>query len=148
MAITSNSSVTDYGMVPCAGDEITEAISQKYLLDFNVAEKLKRQLSGKNKKLTFTDVLGMSHKISVAEFLEGIKPNVAELLHTIAEQILRLNKTSPQAVLLVCGGALTPYLPEALAQALDIPATRVAVRSPDSGTGIKIFHSYFKGLTA
>ena len=137
VALTRDGSVIAYGMVPCAGDEITEAISQKYLLDFNVAEKAKRQLGGgKNKKISFTDILGTSHKISAGEIIDTVAGNVAELAHLIATQILALNAEAPQAVLLVGGGALTPLLPEAIAQALDIPSSRVAIRRPDSIEGI------------
>lgn len=132
VAITREGSVVGYGMVPCAGDEITEAISQQYLLDFNVAEKVKRQLNGKHKKVTFTDILGAVQKAPVSDIIAGLSPHVAELAQAIAGQILTLNKTAPQAVLLVGGGSLTPMLPEALAQALDIPASRVAIRRPDS----------------
>ena len=39
IAITDKSTVVAYGMVPTAGDEITEALSDHYLLDFPVAEK-------------------------------------------------------------------------------------------------------------
>lgn len=138
VAITKDGTVIGYGMVPCAGDEITEAISQRYLLDFNVAEKVKRQLNGvKTKKVSFTDILGMSHKISSTEITTGITSQVGDLAQLIASQILALNSQPPQAVLLVGGGALTPMLPEAIAQALDIPSPRVAVRSPESVDGIQ-----------
>lgn len=136
VAITRGGSVIGYGMVPYAGDEITEVISQRYILDFNVAEDIKRQLTGKNKKLSFTDVLGMTHKVAATEILDGIAPNVAELAQLVATQILALNNTAPQAVLLVGGGSLTPMLPEALSQALDIPLNRVGIRRPDSVQGI------------
>ena len=36
-----------YGMVPIAGDEMTEAISDEFLLDFPFAEKAKRNSSRK-----------------------------------------------------------------------------------------------------
>lgn len=138
VAITSNGSVVGYGMAPVAGDEITEAISQKYLLDFNVAEKVKRQLnSSKNKKITFTDVLGCEQKIPANEITAAIASDVAALAQAIASQIINLNGTPPQAVLLVGGGSLTPMLPAALAQALDIPSSRVAVRHPDTIEGIE-----------
>lgn len=138
VAITRDGSVVAYGMVPLAGDEITEAISQKYLLDFNVAEKIKRQLSAttRQKKVTFNDILGMEYKLSPKEIIDAILPNIMELAQSIATQILQLNVTAPQAVLLVGGGSLTPALPEILAQALDIPAPRVAVRTPDTVLGI------------
>lgn len=138
VAITRDGSVVAYGMVPCAGDEITEAISQKYLLDFNVAETVKRQLSiGKQKKVAFRDVLGCTHKVPAKEIIEAIGANVAELAQAIAGQILTLNQNIPQAVLLVGGGSLTPMLPEALAQALDIPPARVAIRTPDTTDGLE-----------
>jgi cell division protein FtsA len=42
IAISNDGTVIAYGMVPKAGDEITEAISKSFLLDFNVAEAVKR----------------------------------------------------------------------------------------------------------
>ena len=129
VAITKDGSVIGYGMVPCAGDEITEAISQKYLLDFNVAEKVKRQLNElKQEKVLFYDVLGFAQTVPANEIIDNIAQDVAQLAQAIALQIMTLNTTIPQAVLLVGGGSLTPMLPELLAQALDIPATRVAIR--------------------
>lgn len=139
VALTRDGSVIGYGMVPLAGDEITEAISQKYLLDFNVAEKIKRQISTtmKQKKIGFNDILGIAYKLSPKEITEAITQNVADLAQAIAGQILQLNNVPPQAVLLVGGGSLTPCLPELLAQALEIPAPRVAVRTPEAVSGIE-----------
>lgn len=137
VAITKDGSVIAYGMVPCAGDEITEAISQKYLLDFNIAEKVKRELTDTpTGKITFHDVLCMPHTLDSTEIIETISPDVAQLAQSIALQIMSLNTNSPQAVLLVGGGSLTPMLPELLAQALDVPAARVAIRRPDAIDGI------------
>lgn len=132
VAITRDGAVIGYGMVPFAGDEVTEAISQAYLLDFKVAELLKRQLGGKGKKVAFTDVLGMAHKMAAAEIVDRVAPVVDELAQAIAAQIIALNTTPPQAVLLVGGGSLTPRLPETLAGALGIVAARVAIRRPDA----------------
>jgi cell division protein FtsA len=132
VAITRDGSVIGYGMVPFAGDEVTEAVSQAHLLDFKVAEMLKRQLGNGRKKVSFTDVLGVTHKLAAAEIVERLSPAVAELAQAIAAQILELNSAPPQAVLLVGGGSLTPGLPEALSAALDIAPSRVAIRRPDS----------------
>ncbi|KYZ74740.1 cell division protein [Anaerosporomusa subterranea] len=134
VAITRDGSVIAYGMVPSAGDEITEAISHQYLLDFNVAETVKRQLL-KHKRITFTDVLGIVHKVPAAEILERIQTNIAELARDIAAQILTLNGVAPQAVLLVGGGSLTPLLPQAVAQSLELPLARVAIRKPETVDG-------------
>lgn len=131
VAITSQGSVTGYGMVPCAGDEITEALSQKYLLDFNIAEEVKRQINSSADTISFCDILGMEQTVSVNELKSAIIQEVSLLGQSIAKEILALNNTPPQAVLLVGGGALTPMLPQAIAEALDLPLSRVAVRKPD-----------------
>src|SRR5699024_10199971 len=44
IAISSDGTVTAYGMVSVAGDEFTEAISDAYLLDFKEAERVKQQV--------------------------------------------------------------------------------------------------------
>ena len=130
VAITKNGSVIAYGMVPQAGDEITEAISQQFLLDFNVAENIKREAALGN-DVTFNDILGMEYNMTAAEVLDPIMPNVENLANAIAKQIMELNgNESPQAIILVGGGALTPNLSKYVAKVLDLPAGRVAVRHP------------------
>lgn len=135
IAITKNGSVIAYGMVPLAGDEITEAISQRFLLDFNVAEDIKRRAShGEDTK--FTDILGQNYELSAKEVLDPIIPNVQNLAGAIAKTILDLNGDVPQAVMLVGGGSLTPHLQECVAEALGMPENRVAVRHPESVVGM------------
>lgn len=137
VAVTRAGSVVGYGMAPYAGDEITEAISSKFLLDFNVAETVKRRLGdNKSRKIPCVDVLGVKHKLAPKEIIDVISPDIKELAQTIAAQILTLNITPPQAVLLVGGGAMTPLLPEFLADALNIPAARVGIRRPDKSAGM------------
>lgn len=132
VAVTRNGSVIGYGMVPIAGDEITEELSAQRLLDFKVAETLKRRLGRHSKSLHYTDILGLKHSVPPAEITAGLVPVVTELAQAIAAQIIQLNNAAPQAILLVGGGALTPMLPEILAQIMDMPKDRVAVRKPDS----------------
>ncbi len=135
VAITQNGFVTAFGMVPCAGDEITESLSRNYLLDFNIAEILKKQLSGKIKKATYTDIFGTPHKTTVTELCSSLMPCVAELSQSISKEILSLNTATPQAVLLVGGGSLTPQLPQTLAESLGLPSARVAIKLPDNIDG-------------
>ena len=132
VAVTRNGSVVGYGMVPIAGDEITEELSGQHLLDFKVAETLKRRLSRNLKHVNFVDILGIRHSAVPADIVRGITPVVTELAQAIASQILLLNGSVPQAILLVGGGALTPLLPEILAQIMEMPRERVAVRRPDT----------------
>ena len=135
VAITKNGSVIAYGMVPLAGDEVTEAISQRFLLDFNIAERIKRQAS-MGEDVHFTDILGVEYNLSAAEILDPVMPNIENLANAIAKQIFELNGDTPQAVMLVGGGSLTPGLSHFVADALGMPENRVAVRKPDAVNGI------------
>ena len=135
VAITKNGSVIAYGMVPMAGDEITEAISQKFLLDFNVAERIKREATGGN-SVSFDDILGTHYDKAADQVIEPIMPNIEKLADAIAKQIIELNGEEPQAVLLVGGGSLTPHLAEVVSNILKLPAGRVAVRHPEIVDGV------------
>mgnify|MGYP000989046227 FL=1 len=135
VAITRGGSVIAYGMVPMAGDEITEAISREYLLDFNIAEDIKRKAAD-GQDVSFTDILGMSLSLTAEQVVAAIKPGVENLAGAIAKQIIELNGEPPQAVMLVGGGALTPMMSELVAEALGIPAGRVAVRQPEEVDGV------------
>lgn len=137
IAITRNGTVVAYGMVPFAGDEITESISQKFLLDFNIAEGVKRQAS-LGETVKFQDILGVSYEIPAKEIIEPILPNVRTLSESIAHSILELNGGDiPQAVMLVGGGSMTPMLQQMVAKSLGMPENRVAVRKPDLIDGIE-----------
>ncbi|MEY8751867.1 cell division protein FtsA [Alkalicoccobacillus gibsonii] len=131
IALTADGTVQAYGMVPTAGDEITEALSDEYLLDFPEAESIKR-MSLQTERVQLTDILGLTTEYTTTELFESIKPAIQELAHKIADEILRLNGKSPRAVMLVGGGSQTPFLPELIANALQLPADRVAVRGVDA----------------
>lgn len=132
VAITDNSTVVAYGMVPTAGDEITEALSDQYLLDFPIAEKMKRELLMSD-TVTIADILGFEQEMSSEEVIHTIKPAIHHLAQSIADEVLRLNNDqAPKAVLLVGGGSLTPLLEAELAERLELPANRVAVRGIDA----------------
>ena len=136
VAITKNGSVIAYGMVPIAGDEITEAISQKFLLDFNVAEEVKRK-AALGESAVFKDILGGTHDLSADKIISPITQNISNLASAIAKTVFELNGgDAPQAVMLVGGGSLTPNLQKHVAQALNIPEMRVGVRRPDVVDGI------------
>lgn len=136
IAITDEGTVTAYGMVPVAGDEITEAISDHYLLDFPLAEQAKRDISH-NQEATISDILGFETTVSYDEVTKAIEPAIEKLSHTIRDEIIQLNHKAPKAVMLVGGGSLTPTLSERLAQLLDLPANRVAIRGIDAIQSLK-----------
>lgn len=127
IAVCGGNTVSAFGMVPMAGDEITEILSDHYLLDFNKAEEVKRQLD-KTMEIVTTDVLGFEQKLSSMEIQSILEPAADTLAASIAKEIFELNGKAPQAVLLVGGGSLTPGLQGKLAQILSIPENRVAVQ--------------------
>ena len=136
VAITKNGAVVAYGMVPIAGDEITEALSQKFLLDFNVAETVKRKAS-MGEGATFSDILGEEYNLTAEEIVAPISDTISTLANAISESILELNGGElPQAVILVGGGSLTPKLAEYVSDSLKIPAQRVRVRTPENVEGM------------
>ncbi len=145
IAITNTGTVIAYGMVPTAGDEITEAISNELLLDFPLAEQAKRELQSQG-EITVTDILGFETNIPSHEVIEKITPAVSRLSGEISKEILRLNNGKPpQAVMLVGGGSLTPELPGQLASSLQLPPNRVAVRGVEAIQNITISDEVTKG---
>ncbi len=118
-------------MVPRAGDEITEAISDHYLLDFNQAETFKKEIST-NHVATVADILGFEQEIHFKELVDAVLPAIDRLADAIAEELYKLNGTPPKAVMLVGGGSQTPELALRLANRLKLPANRVAIRGVDA----------------
>lgn len=131
IAITDEGTIVAYGMVPVAGDEITEAISQFYLLDFHIAEEIKRKCLIED-EITFTDILGQTYTLPSNVIVQQINDGIENLARSISEKILELNKKPPQAVMLVGGGSQTPKLTEKIAGILNLTPQRVAVRGSDA----------------
>ncbi|MEH7239201.1 cell division FtsA domain-containing protein [Bacillus sp. JJ1562] len=132
IAITDEGTVVAYGMVPTAGDEITEAISDQLLLDFPLAEQAKRDLLTYD-SIQVIDILGFETEIKSQEVIDHISDSIDRLAESIRDEILSLNKNkSPKAVMLVGGGSLTPELPKRLAISLGLPENRVAIRGIDA----------------
>ena len=145
IAITDQGTVIAYGMVPVAGDEITEAISDQYLLDFPLAEEAKKQLNN-NEQITITDILGFSTEISRTEVIAQISPALDKLADAICREILQLNNhQSPKAVMLVGGGSQTPALQQKIAEMLNLPENRVAIRGIDAINNLTFEDPAIKG---
>ncbi|MBM7542996.1 cell division protein FtsA [Amphibacillus cookii] len=131
IALTDEGTITAYGMVAKAGDEITEAISDHYLLDFNEAERVKRHITEFGEAI-ITDILGFEQTVSLEDVTKAIAPAIEQLAQQIAEEMITLNNRSPKAVMLVGGGSLTPSLTHVLAKKLSLPINRVATRGTEA----------------
>src|SRR5690625_865754 len=127
IALTSKGTISAYGMVPIAGDEITEAISDHYLLDFPMAEETKRNIVTEGQDIV-SDILGFETTITYEALVNEIIDNVHTLASSLAAEVIRLNKQAPKAVMLIGGGSLTPEITKVLANKLQLPENRVAVR--------------------
>ncbi len=129
IAISRDGTVTAYGMVPKAGDEITEIIAKEFLLDFNEAERLKRSLSSDLDEYEVVDVLDRVRKIGREEMLKLVDPVLEEITSEIAATIEKLNSGIPKAVMVVGGGAKVPGFVEKLRERLGLPEDRVRLKS-------------------
>lgn len=145
IAITDLGTVIAYGMVPIAGDEMTEAISDQYLLDFPLAEQAKKQLS-ELEVISVTDILGFTTELSREEVIKSISSALDRLSDHICKEILALNNYKPpKAVMLVGGGSQTPALPNKIAEMLNLPSNRVAIRGIDAITHLTFEDATVKG---
>lgn len=129
IAITKDGSVMAYGMIPVAGDEMTEQIIHKYLVDFHTAEQIKRQLKDKE-SITYKDILGFTHEVKCEEVLKLLKKTMEELSAKIKAKMMELNGgKAPNAVFCVGGGGLIPGLTEIIAAELELPSERVVLKN-------------------
>ena len=127
IAITKDGNIVAYAMTSQAGDEITEALSKKYLLDFNAGEKLKVKLSSEEKH-EFVDVVGIKHELTTKEIVDDIHDIIVRISEEIAGKILEFNGKAPSAVFLIGGSSQMPGLKECLAEKLGLPKERVSIR--------------------
>ncbi len=132
IAITKNGRIIGYGMVPMAGDELTEKIEQEYLLDFAEAEKIKKELSKKGHRVLYTDILGIEFEVDKKEILDKLDDTLEELSSSISKKIMEVNEVAPQAVILIGGGSLISNLKEKIAEKVSLVAGRVAVRGTEA----------------
>lgn len=132
IAISSKETISAYGMVPMAGDEVTECIVQNYLVDFNTAEVMKKQCTIEQ-TIKYMDILGLENEASSEEIIKTINPVIQKICEEVANRIIELNGgKSPNAVFLVGGGAHTPNLKEYLAEKLNLSPQRIGIKSRDS----------------
>lgn len=126
IAACMDGSVTGYTMATVAGDEITEAIMKKYLVDFETAETIKAQTDQKE-EISFTDILGIEQCISREELLKCIEGMTELLSKEIAQKVLDVNGGPPSALFLAGGGSKLAGLKERITEVLQMDENRVAI---------------------
>ncbi len=137
ICITKDGSIVAYGMIPSAGDEISEMIAKNYLVDFTHAEKIKLAAGGK-KQINFKDIMGMKQSVTPEEVVELVRPVTDRITREVADKIIKLNGGKPvSAVFVVGGGGKIPGYTASLAGYLDIPQARVALRGKEVLTDVE-----------
>ncbi|MCI8342321.1 MAG: pilus assembly protein PilM [Firmicutes bacterium] len=125
IAICREGSVIGYTMATVAGDEITETIMKKYLVDFETAEQIKFQLD-ENEELHFTDILGFEQSIPKDDIMDCINENIASLCDEIGKRIVEVNGGAPSALFLAGGGSKLNGLKDIITKSLEMDPKRVA----------------------
>ncbi len=127
IAISDEGSVVAYNMATVAGDEVTEAVIQHYLVDFETAEQMKLSLSEPGDTTEYTDILGFHYTINKQELLQVLEGAIDTLCDEIVDKILEANNRPPAAVFLVGGGSKLPTLCQRVAALLGLEPNKVAV---------------------
>lgn len=131
ISITRDGSIVAYGMIPYAGDELTEVIVQQYLVDFKTAESIKLS-STIDDEVTYKDIMSIEHTIPSSDVWEVVAPVVEKITTEVASKIKELNGgETVSACFVVGGGGKVHGFTEGLAKRLDIPEERVALRGEE-----------------
>ena len=132
ISITKEGSITAYGMIPMAGDILTETLTGAHLVDFATAEKIKLESGTKKKSITYKDIMGLTQKTTPEQVRSELRPVVENMTKQVAERIKELNGGRPvSAVFIVGGGGKIAGYTESLAAHLGIPKERVALRGEE-----------------
>ncbi len=131
ISVTRDGSIIAYGMIPIAGDSLTEVVAKHCLVDFATAEQIKRE-TGVKDVIEYRDIMGLTQTIT-AEEVERVAADVIDnMTGQVADKIRELNgDKSVSAVFVVGGGGKLPGYTQALAKKLDIQSERVAVRGEE-----------------
>ena len=131
ICITREGSIIAYGMIPYAGDEITELIVQSYLVDYKTAEKIKLD-SGIYEKVEYKDIMGIAHTISADEVWKLTESVCEKITSEVAKKIKELNGDATVAATFVVGGGGKIHgFTDGLADKLGLPQERVALRGEE-----------------
>lgn len=136
ISITKDGSIIAYGMLPVAGDCLTEDIARHCLVDFQTAEQIKRGIETQE-EVEYKDIMGIPQKISAKEVLSVVEKDLENMASMAADKIQELNGNKPvSAVFVVGGGGKIATYTERVAKHLGIAPERCAVRGEEVMTKI------------
>lgn len=131
ISITDDGSVTAFGMIPCAGDTLTELLAKTCLIDFTTAEMIKTAAATQD-EIIYEDIMGEEQIISAKEVIAICQPEIERMSKLAADAIKELNGgKSPSAVFIVGGGGKIKGFDELVAAELELDPKRVALRGEE-----------------
>ena len=131
ISITKDGSIIAYGMIPIAGDSLTEAIAMNCLTDFYMADQMKQD-STKGDIVTYEDIMGLKQTIATKELDAIMEPILEDMTTKVCDKIKELNGgKSVSAVFVVGGGGKVNGYTQKLSDKLGIQAERVALRGKE-----------------
>ncbi|MGN0132787.1 MAG: cell division protein FtsA [Lachnospiraceae bacterium] len=131
ISITKDGSIIAYGMLPVAGDCLTEDIARHCLVDFQTAEQIKRGIETQE-VVEYKDIMGLPQKISKDEVLSVVADDLEDMAEQAADKIKELNGNKPvSAVFVVGGGGKIATYTDRVAKHLGIAPERCAVRGEE-----------------
>lgn len=131
ISITDDGSVIAFGMLPYAGDCLTELLAKTCLIDFATAEKIKTS-STQQDEITYEDIMGIEQTITSDEVLSICRPEIEKIAKQTADTIRELNGgKSPSAVFIVGGGGKIKGFDKKIADELGLDPSRVAIRGEE-----------------
>lgn len=139
ISITKEGTITAYGMIPVAGDSLTESLVQSCLVEFDTAEYIKRAIATRE-SVEFEDILGLPQTITREEVMNILQPVMDGMAKQVGDCIRELNGDKPvSAVFVVGGGGVVNGYTETLARELGLAKERVAIRGKEVMQNIE-FH--------
>ena len=130
IAVTKGGSMKGFGMVPVAGDEITETIAEKFMIDYHQAEEIKCRLE-EDENYRVRNALGSEIEIKSEDIRDAAEERVKEMAGLVGEEIKRLNGGAPRGVICIGGGSLIPGFTDKLAGYLKLDGDRVGIRNAE-----------------
>ncbi|NLC79370.1 MAG: cell division protein FtsA, partial [Ruminococcaceae bacterium] len=128
IAVCEGGSVCAYTVATVAGDEITEAVMQACLVDFQTAERIKKEIYEPfDNEIEYQNIMGMPRKERAKDIFDRIEPTIEQLAEIVCERIIQVNGKTPSAVFLVGGGSQTPGLRPLVAKILKLDENMIAV---------------------
>ncbi|MBR5597281.1 MAG: cell division protein FtsA [Lachnospiraceae bacterium] len=131
ISITKDGSIIAYGMIPIAGDSLTESLALQCLTDFYVADQMKQD-STQSDIVTYEDIMGIKQTITAKEIDDIMAPVLEDMTSRVCDKIKELNGgKSVSAVFVVGGGGKVNGYTNMLSEKLGIQAERVALRGKE-----------------